>query len=353
MNTPPRVAIAGATGLVGRQFISILEERDFPVDSVRLLASERSEGKRMRVMGQEVIVEKMTEESFADVDIVLFSAGSGVSRRFSPIAAQQGAVVVDNSKAFRMDDDVPLVVPEVNGDDAFRHNGIIANPNCSTIQLVVALDPIHRVNPIRRVIVDTYQSVSGAGGAGVQELEEQTRASVSGSEPKANKMPHPIAFNVIPEIDVLLDNGYFNEEWKMVQETRKIMHAPDMAISATAVRVPVYVGHSEAVHIELADPMEPDEVREVLGRAPGVQVIDSPATSGYPLPASAAGTDDVYVGRIRKDASHPNGIALWVVADNVRKGAALNAVQIAETLVADQNRDRVATPVGVGASSPK
>lgn len=340
MNREPSVAIAGATGLVGRQFISILEERDFPISSLRLLASERSEGKVMQFKGRAVVVERLHETSFEGVDIVLFSAGSGVSRKFSPIAAACGAVVVDNSKAFRMEEDVPLVVPEVNAGDVFRHQGIIANPNCSTIQLVVALDPIHRVNPIKRVIVDTYQSVSGAGGAGMQELEGQTSAAVAGKEAGAQKMPHPIAFNVIPEIDTYLDNGYFNEEWKIVQETRKIMHAPEMAISATAVRVPVYVSHSEAVHLELTDPMEPQEIREILSQAPGVQVIDNPAAHEYPLPASTAGTDDVFIGRIRKDASHPSGIAMWVVADNVRKGAALNTIQIAEVLASGQRESQ-------------
>ncbi len=310
------------------------------MSSVRLLASERSEGKVMHVNGQDVVVERLDENSFEGVDIVLFSAGSGVSRKYSPIAAECGAVVVDNSKAFRMDRNVPLVVPEVNADDVFKHEGIIANPNCSTIQLVMALDPIHRVNPIKRVIVDTYQSVSGAGGAGVQELEGQTRAAFSGEDPGARKMPHPIAFNVIPEIDTYLENGYFNEEWKIVQETRKIMHAPNMAISATAVRVPVYVSHSEAVHMELTDPMDPREVREILSRAQGVQVIDNPAAHEYPLPTSVAGTDDVFVGRIRKDVSHPNGIAMWVVGDNVRKGAALNTVQIAEVLLSGQSESR-------------
>ena len=340
MNREPSVAIAGATGLVGRQFISILEERDFPISSLRLLASERSEGKVMQFKGRAVVVERLHENSFEGVDIVLFSAGSGVSRKFSPIAAACGAVVVDNSKAFRMEENVPLVVPEVNAGDVFSHQGIIANPNCSTIQLVVALNPIHRVNPIKRVIVDTYQSVSGAGGAGVQELEGQTSAAVAGKEAGAQKMPHPIAFNVIPEIDTYLDNGYFNEEWKIVQETRKIMHAPEMAISATAVRVPVYVSHSEAVHLELTDPMEPQEIREILSQAPGVQVIDNPAAHEYPLPASTAGTDDVFIGRIRKDASHPSGIAMWVVADNVRKGAALNTIQIAEVLASGQRESQ-------------
>lgn len=294
----------------------------------------------MQVKGQEVVVERMAEESFEGADIVLFSAGSGVSRKFSPLAAGCGAVVVDNSKAFRMEESVPLVVPEVNAGDVFTHQGIIANPNCSTIQLVVALAPIHRVNPIKRVIVDTYQSVSGAGGAGVQELEDQARAAVAGEDSGAKKMPHPIAFNVIPEIDACLDNGYYNEEWKIIQETRKIMHAPEMAISATAVRVPVYVSHSEAVHMELTEPMDPREFREVLSRAPGVRVIDNPAEHEYPLPASVAGTDDVFVGRIRKDVSHPNGIAMWVVADNVRKGAALNTIQIAEVLVSGQSKSQ-------------
>ncbi|MEE9247604.1 MAG: aspartate-semialdehyde dehydrogenase [Dehalococcoidia bacterium] len=328
------VAIAGATGLVGREFIRVLEERRFPLASVRLLASERSEGKIMRVNGCDLEVERLTEDSFKGIDIALFSAGSGVSRRFSPIAAQCG-VVVDNSKAFRMDDTVPLVVPEVNAGDVRDHRGIIAVPNCSTIQLVVALNPIHKVNPIKRVIVDTYQSVSGAGGKGVQELEQQIKAILAGKEPESGIFPHQIAFNVLPEIDTLLDNGYYNEEWKMIQETRKIMHAPELAISATAVRVPVYVGHSEAVHMELTHPMSPQEVREVLSQAPGVKVLDDPSNSSYPLALDAAGTDEVYVGRIRKDASHPRGIAMWVVADNVRKGAALNAVQIAELLICD------------------
>ena len=330
------VAIAGATGLVGREFIRVLEERRFPMASVRLLASERSEGKIMRVNGCDLKVERLTEDSFKGIDIALFSTGSSVSRRFSPIAAQCG-VVVDNSKAFRMDDTVPLVVPEVNAEDIRNHRGIIAVPNCSTIQLVVALNPIHRVNPIKRVIVDTYQAVSGAGGKGVRELEQQIEAVLAGKEPESGTFPHQIAFNVLPEVDNLLDNGYYNEEWKLIQETRKIMHAPELAISATAVRVPVYVGHSEAVHMELTHPMSPEEVREVLSRAPGVRVVDDPSSSAYPMALDAAGTDDVYVGRIRKDVSHPLGIAMWVVADNVRKGAALNAVQIAELLVCDHN----------------
>ena len=329
----PNIAIVGATGLVGREFIKVLEQRNFPMASVRLLASDRSAGKKIQVNRHEVEVERLSEESFAEIDLALFSAGADISRRFSPIAADKGAVVVDNSKAFRMEPTAPLVVPEVNAEDVWKHQGIIANPNCSTIQLVVALNPIHQINPIKRVIVDTYQSVSGAGAAGQRELTEQTRAALEGKEVASGVFPHSIAFNVLPEIDVLLENGYFKEEWKIIEETRKIMHAPEMAISATAVRVPVYVGHSEAVHLELTHAMAPEEVREVLSQAPGVVVFDDPATSSYPLAREVAGTDDVFVGRVRSDVSHPNGIAMWVVADNVRKGAALNAVQIAEILV--------------------
>ncbi|MEE9198728.1 MAG: aspartate-semialdehyde dehydrogenase, partial [Dehalococcoidia bacterium] len=245
----PNVAIVGATGLVGREFINILEQRNFPMASVRLLASERSAGKKVPVNHHDVEVEELSEGSFKGVDVALFSAGSGVSRRFSPIAADSGAVAIDNSKAFRMEPTVPLVVPEVNPEDIWKHQGIIANPNCSTIQLVVALNPIHRINPIKRAIVDTYQAVSGIGAGGVEELAQQVRAELEGKEVVSRVFPHPIVFNVLPEIDFLLDNGYYKEEWKIIEETRKIMHAPEMAISATAVRVPVYVGHSEAVHL--------------------------------------------------------------------------------------------------------
>ncbi|MFQ5933021.1 MAG: aspartate-semialdehyde dehydrogenase [Dehalococcoidia bacterium] len=329
----PNVAIVGATGLVGREFIKVLDERRFPMASIHLFASDRSVGKRLQVNRHEVEVQGLTDRSFKGIDLALFSAGGEVSRKFSPVAAGSNAVVVDNSKAFRMEPTVPLVVPEVNLEDVWKHQGIIANPNCSTIQLVVALNPIHKVNPIKRVIVDTYQSVSGIGAGGVEELAQQTKAILKGESIETEVFPHQIAFNVLPEIDTLRDNGYYNEEWKLVQETRKIMHAPDLPISATAVRVPVFVGHSEAVHMELTHSMTPEEVREILGQAPGVEVVDEPASHGYPLAIEAAGADIVYVGRIRKDASHPKGIAMWVVGDNVRKGAALNAVQIAEILV--------------------
>ena len=328
-----RVAIVGATGLVGQEFIRILEQRDFPMSSVRLLASDRSAGRKLFVRHEEIEVEETVPESFENVDIALFSAGGDTSQHFSSIAARAGAVVVDNSSAFRMDPSVPLVVPEVNPEDIKWHRGIIANPNCSTIQMVVALYPLHKVNPIKRVIVDTYQSVSGTGSAAVEELTTQTRQVLEGQEAVSSVYPHQIAFNVLPEIDVFLDNAYTREEWKMVEETRKIMHADEIAISATCVRVPVFTGHSEAVSIEFSRPMSPDEARQVLARAPGVKVLDDTTVSLYPHAWLAAGTDEVYVGRIRQDASHPSGLAMWVVSDNLRKGAALNAIQIAEEMV--------------------
>ena len=327
-----RVAIVGATGLVGQEFIRILEQRDFPMSSVRLLASDRSAGRKLFVRHEEIEVEETVPESFENIDIALFSAGGDTSRHFSPMAARAGAVVVDNSSAFRMDPGVPLVVPEVNPEDIKWHRGIIANPNCSTIQMVVALYPLHKVNPIKRVIVDTYQAVSGTGSAAVEELTTQTKQVLEGQEVVSSVYPHQIAFNVLPEIDVFLDNAYTKEEWKMVEETRKIMHANEIAISATCVRVPVFTGHSEAVNIEFSRPMSPDEARQILARAPGVKVLDDTTVSLYPHAWLAAGTDEVYVGRIRQDASHPSGLAMWVVSDNLRKGAALNAIQIAEEM---------------------
>ena len=328
-----QVAIVGATGLVGQEFIRVLEQRSFPMSSVKLLASDRSAGKRMFVRHEELKVEETVPESFEDIDIALFSAGADTSRHFAPIAAKSGAVVVDNSSAWRIEKDVPLVVPEVNPKDCKWHKGIIANPNCSTIQMVVALYPLHKVNRIKRIIVDTYQSVSGTGSAAVEELTTQAEQVLEGEETTPHVYPHQIAFNVLPEIDVFLDNGYTKEEWKLVEETRKIMHANNIAISATCVRVPVFTGHSEAVHVEFSHPMTPDEARQVLAQAPGVKVLDDNSVSLYPTAWQAAGTDEVFVGRIRQDASHPNGLAMWVVADNLRKGAALNAVQIAEEVI--------------------
>ncbi len=327
------VAIVGATGLVGQEFIKVLEQRNFPMTSIQLLASERSIGKRLFVAHQEIEVKETVSESFKGIDIALFSAGTEISRYFSPIAAQSGAVVIDNSSAFRMTDTVPLVVPEVNPEDIKRHRGIIANPNCSTIQLVVALYPLHKVNPIKRIITATYQAVSGTGSAAVDELTAQAKQVLDGQTTIPHVYPHQIAFNVLPEIDVFLDNGYTKEEWKLVEETRKIMHADEIAISTTCVRVPVFTSHSMAVNIEFSQPMSPEEARRILAQAPGVKVIDDPVISLYPQPWSATGTDEVFVGRIRRDESHPNGLVMWIVADNLRKGAALNAVQIAEEMI--------------------
>ena len=326
-------AIVGATGLVGQEFIKILEQRDFPMASVHLFASDRSVGKVMFVNHREIEVEALSASSFDQVDVALFSAGTEISNQFAPVAAQRGAVVIDNSAAFRMDPKVPLVVPEVNPEDMEGHQGLIANPNCSTIQMVVALHPLHKVNPIRRVVVDTYQSVSGTGTVAVDELRDQTRLVLEGKSTVPHVYPHQIAFNLLPEIDVFLDDGYTREEWKMIHETRKILHDDSIAISATCVRAPAFIGHSEAIHVEFSSPMSPEDARSILGNAPGVKVLDDPSVNLYPHPWTAAGTDEVFVGRIRQDASHPNGLAMWVVADNIRKGAALNAIQIAEHLI--------------------
>jgi len=327
------VAIVGATGLVGQEFIRVLVQRNFPVGSIHLFASDRSAGRRLVVNQREIEVKETVLESFQGIDIALFSAGAEISHHFSPIAAQSGAVVIDNSSAFRMMPTVPLVVPEVNPEDIKWHKGIIANPNCSTIQMVVALYPLHRANPIKRIIVDTYQAVSGTGAAAIEELTVQTKQVLEGQTTIPHVYPHQIAFNVLPEIDVFLDDGYSKEEWKMAEETKKIMHTEDITISATCVRVPVFTGHSEAIHVEFSHPMLPDEAERILARAPGVKMLDDTAISLYPHPWSIAGSDEVFVGRIRRDASHPNGLVMWVVADNLRKGGALNAVQIAEEMI--------------------
>jgi aspartate-semialdehyde dehydrogenase len=324
------VAIVGATGMVGQEFIKVLQQRNFPVASVNLYASDRSAGKKLYVGHQEIEVRETSPESFQNIDIALFSAGSEISRYFSPIAAKSGTLVVDNSSAFRMEPKVPLVVPEINPEDIKLHEGIIANPNCSTIQLVVAVHPLHKVNPVKRIVVSTYQSVSGTGAAAMEELTTQAKLVLEGQNVVPHVYPHQIGFNLLPEIDVFMDTGYTKEELKIVEETRKIMHAADMAISATCVRVPVFIGHSEAVNIEFTDPMSPEEARQILAKAPGVKVLDDPSVSLYPMPWLAAGSDDVYVGRIRSDSSHIRGLVMWVVSDNLRKGAALNAVQIAE-----------------------
>ncbi|MCL2281484.1 MAG: aspartate-semialdehyde dehydrogenase [Dehalococcoidia bacterium] len=328
-----RVAIVGATGLVGSEFIKVLEQRNFPISDLQMFASDRSAGKKLYFAHEEYEVKETATDSFRDVDIAFFSAGTDTSKYFAPIATKSGAVVIDNSVAFRMDDSVPLVVPEVNTEDIKKHKGIIANPNCSTIQMVVAINPLHRVNPIKRIIVTTLQSVSGTGSAAVEELTAQSSQVLRGQDTTPHVYPHQIAFNTLPHIDVFLDNAYTKEEWKMVEETRKIMHAEDMLVSATCVRVPVFNSHSEAVTLEFTNPITPEEARRILSQAPGVYVLDDPGISLYPTPWMAASTDVTYVGRIRRDVSHFNGLVMWVVADNIRKGAALNAVQIAEEMI--------------------
>jgi len=329
------VAIVGATGLVGQTMATVLKERRFPVKRMRFLASARSASLSLDWHGEAVPVEETAESSFAGVDIVLMSAGAEQSRQFAPAAAQAGAVVIDNSAAWRMEPEVPLVVPEVNPDDAQHHHGIIANPNCSTIQMVVALFPLHQVNPIRTIVVDTYQSVSGTGSAAVDELREQAHALLEqpAQSPMPSVYPYQIAFNVLPHIDSFETNGYSREELKMLNETRKIMHAPTINVSATTVRVPVFFAHSEAVHVEFTHPMSPEEAREILAKAPGVVVQDNPAALMYPMPVTAAGRDEVFVGRIRRSLAYPNSLHMWIVSDNIRKGAATNAVQIAELMV--------------------
>ena len=324
------IAIVGATGMVGQEFIKVLEQRDFPVASTQLLASDHSSGVKLFFNHQRIEVVEAKPEAFRDVDIALFSAGADISRRLAPLAAEAGAVVIDNSTTFRMDPAVPLVVPEVNPEDIEWHKGIIANPSCSTIQMVVAIYPLHKVNPIKRVVVSTYQSVSSNGASAMRELTNQAQLVLEGRRICPHVYSHQIAFNVLPEIDVFWDNGYTKEEQRMVEETRKILHAEDIAISATCVRVPVYFGHSAAVNVEFSSPITPEEARRILAQAPGVRVLDDPSVSFYPQPWAASGSDHVFVGRIRKDISHSKGLVMWIVADNLRKGAALNAVQIAE-----------------------
>jgi aspartate-semialdehyde dehydrogenase len=328
------VAVAGATGAVGNQMISCLEASDFPVQSVRFLASARSVGRQLRFKGDPIAVEELKEDSFKGMDIALFSAGGSTSERFAPYAAKDGCVVVDNSSAWRMDPDVPLVVPEVNP-HALAHyskKGIIANPNCSTIQMVVALNPIRKKYGIKRIVVSTYQAVSGTGKKAIDELFDQTRALINFLACENKVYPHRIAFNCLPHIDVFLENGYTKEEMKMVNETRKIFEDDTIGVTATAVRVPVFYGHSESVNVETKEPVSVREVKLVLESAPGIKVVDDPANNRYPLATDAAGQDLTLVGRIRKDESIASGINLWIVADNIRKGAATNAVQIAALL---------------------
>ncbi|HKL43244.1 MAG TPA: aspartate-semialdehyde dehydrogenase [Clostridia bacterium] len=323
------LAIVGATGMVGRTFLKILEERDFPYENLYLFASERSAGKKIICKGNEYIVEALTENSFdRDIDIALFSAGGDISLKYSPIAAENGVIVVDNSSAFRMDPNVPLVVPEVNPDAIKEHKGIIANPNCSTIQAMVALKPIHKTYGIKRIVFSTYQSVSGSGVKGVSDLEEGLKGNIQ------NKAyPHPIANNCIPHIDVFMENGYTKEEMKMINETQKILEDDSIKITATAVRVPVYYAHSESINVELKKPFEVKDIFKLYGSAEGVKLVDNVSKNEYPLATMAENTNEVYIGRIRRDFSVDHGLNMWVVADNIRKGAATNTVQIAERLL--------------------
>ena len=348
------VAVVGATGVVGRTMIQVLAERGFPVGELRLLASGRSAGRTVSAAGRTLEVGEAVPEAFDGVDVALFSAGGDVSKELAPAAAARGATVIDNSNAWRMDPTVPLVVSQVNPDDLAWHEGIIANPNCSTMQLVPVLMALRDSVGLERVIVDTYQSVSGTGADALAELEDQIRAHVAGEPKSATVYPHPIAFNALPEIDVFLDNGYTKEEWKVVTESRKILHLPGLRVSCTAVRVPVFVSHSEAVHVETRAPLTPDQARALFAAVPGVVVQDDPSHHDYPLASTAAGRDEIFVGRVRRDPSIDDGrgIAFWVVSDNLRKGAATNAVEIAEALVARdwvRARSRRAGPVGASA----
>ena len=329
------VAVVGATGAVGNEMIETLEQRKFPVKNLTLLASARSAGKTLSYKGEDIVIKELKEDSFAGIDIGLFSPGGSVSLKYAPIAAAAGCVVIDNTSAFRMEPDVPLVVPEVNEHAiaGYKKRGIIANPNCSTIQMVVVLKPLHDAARIRRVVVSTYQAVSGTGKKAIHELEQQVLAIYTQKDLEVNVYPHQIAFNCLPQIDAFIENGYTKEEMKMVNETKKIMEDESIQVTATTVRVPVFYGHSESVNIEFEKDLTPDEARKLLSAAPGVTVVDDPSKKIYPLAIHAAGRDETFVGRIRRDESIAHGLNMWIVADNIRKGAALNAVQIAEALI--------------------
>lgn len=331
------IAIVGASGAVGQEFLRVLAERDIHIDSLRLFGSKRSAGRVYNFKGQDITVEELTHDNpdaFKGVDVALVSAGAGTSREFAELITRHGTLMIDNSSAFRMDDDVPLVVPEVNGDDAFNApRNIIANPNCTTIQMVVALKPLHDISPVERVHVATYQSASGAGASAMAELEQQHRDIADGRDTKVEKFAYQLAYNVIPHVDIFMPNGYTKEEMKMFNETRKIMHAPEIAVSAMCVRVPVLRAHSEAVWISTREPIGVERARRALENANGVVVVDDPAQKSYPMPLPAAGSDPVYVGRLREDLCDPKGLTFWVVADQIKKGAALNTVQILEYML--------------------
>lgn len=329
-----KIALIGATGAVGQVFLRILEERNFPASAIRLCASERSFGKKIKVRGEKLIVEEATPQLLSEVDFVFISASGSVSRQMAPLAVDQGAIVIDKSSAFRMDPTVPLVVPEINPGDLHDHHGIIASPNCTTTPMVMALKPLNEANPAKRIVAASYQSVTGTGASAGEELLAQSRDVLDGKDASMNVYPHQIAFNVLPHVEEFLENGYTTEEMKMQNETRKILHAPDLKVSTTCVRVPVMVSHAEAINVEFTDPISPGEVREILSTMPGVRVVDDPQANVYPMPVQSEGEDDVFVGRIRKDISLDNGIAMWLTCDNLRKGAALNAIQIAEEMLA-------------------
>ncbi|WP_320007798.1 aspartate-semialdehyde dehydrogenase [Maridesulfovibrio sp.] len=330
----PRVAVVGATGAVGREMLKVLEQRDFPASEIVPFSSSRSAGTKVPYKGEELTVIELKEDSFEGFDLALFSAGGGTSEKFAPLAAKAGCVVVDNSSQWRMDPKIPLVVPEVNPEDLDWHPGIIANPNCSTIQMVVALKPIHDAAKIKRIVVSTYQAVSGTGQKAINELETQVSRLFNGKEVVPSVYPHQIAFNCLPHIDVFMDNGYTKEEMKMVNETKKIMGDDSIKLTATTVRVPVFYSHSESVNIETEEKITVEECRNLLSNFPGVTVVDYPEKHLYPMAIDCSGEDDVFVGRIREDETIENGLNMWIVSDNIRKGAALNTVQIAETLIA-------------------
>ncbi len=330
------VAIAGVTGAVGVEMLRLLEERKFPIDNLKLLASSRSAGKKMTFNGQELTVEELTHESFAGVDLVFFSAGGSISKEYRQSIVDAGALMIDNSSAFRMDPEVPLVIPEVNPEDIDSHPGVISNPNCSTSIMLVVVAPLHRAKKLRRIVASTYQAASGAGAKAMDELVLQSRQILNDEPINPQAFVHRIAFNLIPHIDSFESNGYTKEEMKLVHETRKMLHHPDLMVSVTCVRVPVLRAHSEALNLEFEEPVTPDEIRAILAKTPGVKVIDDPAANRYPMPIDATGLDDIFVGRVRQDVSRNDGrgIDLFISGDQIIKGAALNAIQIAETAIA-------------------
>ncbi|NJL02754.1 MAG: aspartate-semialdehyde dehydrogenase [Spirulinaceae cyanobacterium RM2_2_10] len=350
MSQSPRVAILGATGAVGTELLTLLAERDFPLASLKLLASPRSAGRTLRFRDESLTVMAVSAEAFHEVDLVLASAGGAASKTWTPQAIAAGATVIDNSSAFRMNPDVPLVVPEINPDAAAKHQGLIANPNCTTILLGVATYPLHRLHPIQRIVVATYQSASGAGARAIAELEQQSLAVLAGETPQPEVFPHPIAFNLFPHNSPLNEQGYCQEEMKMVNETRKIFNAPDLRVSATCVRVPIARAHSEAVNLQFTQPFALSQARKALSTAPGVKLVEDWQANHFPMPVEATGRDAVLVGRVRQDISHPHGLELWLSGDQIRKGAALNAVQIAELLVERQWLRPRPLAVGVTAS---